>query len=137
MTFDMADRMAQRAHTTRAFEDVFGNCHSWPLIIRAAHAQLDQLEDLIGADRFRDLMECAEEGITDRTRLGRSDLHPPYLGRALYRRHGDDDKSEEAQVAWGIMFGLSVLRPEETYERVVLAAARAAVPAAVPTPTPR
>lgn len=125
MTYDPLDEMFRRIDLTRAMEERFGVSRDWPLRLRAAHAQLEQLRRLLGDADYVTFMESAVEAVRRRSESeGPKDSHGHCLGRALHERErtlGED----AAHVAWGIACGLTVLLDDELYEKVIATAAEA------------
>lgn len=125
MTYDPLDEMFRRIDLTQAMEDQFGTSRDWPLRLRAAHAQLEQLRRLLGESHYETFAASAAEAVRRRAQTqGPKDLHSQYLGQELHEREltlGED----AAHVAWGIASGLTVLLDDELYEKVIAAAAAA------------
>ncbi|MEU5951011.1 hypothetical protein [Streptomyces sp. NPDC047525] len=125
MTYDPLDEMFRRIDLTQAMEEQFGTCRDWPLHLRAAHAQLEQLRRLLGDTDYETFVEGAVEAIRRRAEGQDSrDLHGQHLGRELHKQ--DRPLGEDAaQVAWAAACGLAVLLDDDRYERVFTAAAAA------------
>ncbi|MEV6757622.1 hypothetical protein [Streptomyces sp. NPDC051214] len=125
MTYDPLDEMFRRIDLTQAMEERFGISRDWPLRLRAAHAQLEQLRRLLGDADYETFTDSAVEAVRRRAEgQGPKDLHSHYLGRELHEREqtlGED----AAHVAWGIACGLTVLLDDELYEEVITTAAAA------------
>ncbi|MGW5868526.1 hypothetical protein ACWFRJ_40985 [Streptomyces sp. NPDC055239] len=125
MTYDPLDEMFRRIDLTQAMEAQFGTSRTWPLHLRAAHSQLEQLRRLLGDIHYEAFTVSALEAVRRRAESQEPrDLHGQYLGRELIKQErtfGED----EAQVAWGIAFGLSVLLDDDQYEQAITAAAAA------------
>ncbi|MGW7081410.1 hypothetical protein [Streptomyces sp. NPDC054866] len=125
MTYDPLDEMFRRIDLTQAMEEQFGISRDWPLRLRAAHAQLEQLRRLLGDTHYETFAKSAVEAIRRRAESrGPKDLHSQYLGRELHEQEqtlGED----AAHVAWGIACGLTVLLDDELYEKVITTAAEA------------
>ncbi|MER5256970.1 MULTISPECIES: hypothetical protein [unclassified Streptomyces] len=125
MTYDPLDEMFRRIDLTRAMEGQFGTCRDWPLHLRAAHAQLEQLRRLLGDTHYETFTESAVEAIRRRAESQDSrDLHGEHLGRQLHQRV-QALGGEAAHVAWAIGCGLTVLLDDEQYEKVITASAAA------------
>ncbi|MFH8484602.1 hypothetical protein [Streptomyces longisporoflavus] len=123
MTYDPLDVMFRRIDLTQAMEDQFGTSRVWPLHLRAAHAQLEQLRRLIGDAHYETFTDCALEAVRRREAgQGQGELHSHYLGRELHQQ-GLALGEGAAQVAWGIACGLTVLLDDDQYEKVITAAA--------------
>ncbi|MDH6138534.1 hypothetical protein P3T35_000511 [Kitasatospora sp. GP30] len=123
MGTDPLDRMVRRLNLTDALQAHFGPCREWPIQIKAAYAQLDQLRNLIGDERYAELINCAEEGIEKWARFNRREVQIQYIGLALFKQH--EDESPELKVAWAILYGLHVLLDRPEFERLVAAASAA------------
>lgn len=125
MTYDPLDEMFRRIDLTQAMEEQFGISRDWPLRLRAAHAQLEQLRRLLGDTHYETFAHSALEAVRRRAESqGPKDLHGHYLGLELHEQEhtlGED----AAHVAWGIACGLTVLLDDELYEKVITAAAAA------------
>ncbi|MGW0904235.1 hypothetical protein [Streptomyces sp. NPDC002853] len=125
MTYDPLDEMFRRIDLTQAMEEQFGISRDWPLRLRAAHAQLEQLRRLLGDTDYGTFTESAVEAVRRHAESQEpKDLHSHYLGRELHEREqtlGED----AAHVAWGIACGLTVLLDDELYEEVITTAAAA------------
>ncbi|MFI6092965.1 hypothetical protein [Streptomyces sp. NPDC051218] len=125
MTYDPLDEMFRRIDLAQAMEEQFGNSRDWPLRLRAAHAQLEQLRRLLGDSPYETFAASAVEAVRRRAESqGPRDLHSQYLGRELHEQEhilGED----AAHVAWGIASGLTVLLDDELYEKVITVAAAA------------
>ncbi|MGW5738444.1 MULTISPECIES: hypothetical protein [Streptomyces] len=131
MTYDPLDEMFRRIDLTQAMEERFGTSRDWPLRLRAAHAQLEQLRRLLGDAHYETFTHSAVEAVRRRAESqGPRDLHGQYLGRELHEREqilGED----AAHVAWGIAWGLTVLLDDALYEQVIDTAAAACRTAAL------
>ncbi|MEV2251683.1 hypothetical protein AB0I94_14085 [Streptomyces sp. NPDC050147] len=125
MTYDPLDEMFRRIDLTQAMEERFGVSRDWPLRLRVAHAQLEQLRRLLGDTDYGTFTQSAVEAVRRRSESqGPKGPHGHYLGRVLHEREqtlGED----AAAVAWGIAYGLTVLLDDELYEKVIATAAAA------------
>ncbi|MDI3404954.1 hypothetical protein [Streptomyces cavernicola] len=135
MSNDLLDTLFQQITLTTVLEERFGPSRRWPLRIRAAHAQLRQLEEILGEARYGTFLDCAGRAL-DRYAESPAprELPTAHLGRELYRTD-IPGTLEESDVAWGILFGLTMTLPYHEYECVVRAVAEARVRDAAQSPS--
>ncbi|MFM9370739.1 hypothetical protein [Streptomyces sp. Da 82-17] len=125
MSNDLLDTLFQQITLTAALEERFGSSRQWPLRIRTAHAQLRQLEELLGEARYGTFLDCADRALTRHAESPEPrELPTAHLGRELYRTD-IPGTLEESDVAWAVLFGLTMMLPHDEYESVVRAAVAA------------
>ncbi|MDI3384878.1 hypothetical protein QIS99_01400 [Streptomyces sp. B-S-A8] len=125
MSNDLLDTLFQQITLTTALEERFGPGRIWPLRIRAAHAQLRHLEELLGETRYGTFLDCATRALDQHAASPEPrELPTAHLGRELYRTD-IPGTLPESDVVWAVLFGLTMMLPHEEYESVVRAAAEA------------
>ncbi|TXS40084.1 hypothetical protein [Streptomyces sp. OR43] len=100
------DRIEFRYHLKQAMKERFGPRRDWPLDLRAATAQLEQIWRFTGDD-FHTFVDSVKGSLEQQPYHRGLPMDP--LMRALARECGTDEYPSEIAVAWSIMLGLSVL----------------------------
>ncbi|MDI3424066.1 hypothetical protein [Streptomyces luteolus] len=125
MSNDLLDTLFQQITLTTVLEERFGSSRAWPLRVRVAHAQLRQLEELLGDAPYGTFLDCGVRALDQYAASPEPrELPTAHLGRELYRTD-IPGTLEESDVAWAVLFGLTMMLPYEEYECVVRAAAEA------------
>ncbi|MFI8294300.1 hypothetical protein ACIGBL_35000 [Streptomyces sp. NPDC085614] len=117
---------------TTALEARIGPTTQWPIRIRAAHAQLTTMRQLMGTD-YRPFLSLAHQAIAEHRQAKHRSVHVTFdrrrhLGLLLYPQ-GRPNRPDTLRVGWALNYTLELLLDDREYETLIEAAIQAATPA--------
>jgi hypothetical protein len=127
---DYAQALQQQHALQHALEERFGRPADWPIRAQAAHAILETMQRVMGAD-YAYFMGCARQAITrHRERHNRTTLcyRRDHLSQILCPG-ATRDLPNALDVGWALNNALEGLLSDEQYEQLIDAAVEATRPA--------